>query len=452
MFSIMAKVQGHWDPAFSKLPEIMQELINSGQEVGASLVVNLNGRTVLDIYGGYADAEKTRAWEENTITNVVSTTKIITALAALLLVDRKLLDPEAKVSQYWPEFGANGKQDILVRHILGHTSGVSGWDQRTTINDLCDLEATTAHLATQAPFWVPGTAGGYHVWTYGHLVGELIRRITGKSLKQFVTDELATPLNADFQIGAAEKDWPRVSNVIPPPPPPGPPPFGPDSFQFKSFLARAWTVSDIWTPEFKRAEIGATNGHSNARGVAKIISAVSNGGVVINEETGKQIRLLSPETIELIFKEQSNGIDMITGEYIRRGVGAALVGDGKTHVDAWMAPGKICYWGGLGGSMGIMDVGRGITVAYVMNKMEKMGLGNEAVKKYLKAIYEVVGVEVGPVKDGVVVSSPMTNESVTDAPITKGTFTNGYTWGSFREAIANISSLVSGFKWNHKAR
>ena len=157
-------------------------------------------------------------WGEDTIVNVWSSTKTVTSLAALILADRGLLDLDATVATYWPEFAANGKQDIKVRHLLSHTSGVAGWQEPMTIEDLFDWEKATSLLAAQAPWWEPGTASGYQALNFGHLIGELIRRTTGKSLKDFVRDEIAGPLDADFQIGARPDDAGRIAELIPPPP------------------------------------------------------------------------------------------------------------------------------------------------------------------------------------------------------------------------------------------
>src|SRR5262249_22770625 len=152
------------------------------------------------------------------IVNVWSSTKTVTALAALTLVERGLLDVHAPVARYWPEFAQNGKDRIEVRHVMAHTSGVSGWDPPFTMEDLYDLEASTARLAAQARWWEPGTASGYHGTTFGHLIGELVRRTSGKSLTRFVAEELAGPLDADFQIGARETDGDRIAPIVPPPP------------------------------------------------------------------------------------------------------------------------------------------------------------------------------------------------------------------------------------------
>src|SRR6202035_888018 len=154
----------------------------------------------------------------DTTTNVWSSTKTVTSLAALMLAERGDLDVDAPVAKYWPEFAANGKQDVLVRHLLSHASGVSGLDQPAVVADLYDWEQATSRMAAQAPWWEPGTASGYHALNYGHLVGEVVRRISGKTLRQFVAEEIAGPRGADFQMGAAEGDWGRIADVVPPVP------------------------------------------------------------------------------------------------------------------------------------------------------------------------------------------------------------------------------------------
>jgi CubicO group peptidase (beta-lactamase class C family) len=149
---------------------------------------------------------------------VWSSTKTVTSLAALIVIDRGLIEPAAPISAYWPEFAANGKQDIEIRHILSHTSGASGWNLPFTTEDMYDWEKSTAALAAQAPWWEPGTASGYHAHNQGHLIGDVIRRVTGRTLKEFVRDEIAGPLGADFQIGATPPDYGRIAEIIVPPP------------------------------------------------------------------------------------------------------------------------------------------------------------------------------------------------------------------------------------------
>ena len=318
----------------------------------------------------------------DTITNVWSSTKTVTSLAALMLVDRGELDVDAPVAKYWPEFAANGKQDVLVRHLLSHASGVSGLDQPAVVADLYDWEQATSRMAAQAPWWEPGTASGYHALNFGHLVGEVVRRISGQTLKQFVAEEIAGPLGADFQIGAAESDWGRIANVVPPPPLPFDlAALGLDSPAVKTLTGPPVAAEEANTPGWRRADIGAANGHGNARSVARVMSVVARGG-----EVGG-VRLLSPETTELIFREQLNGIDVVLGIPLRFGIGYGLP---RPDVLPYIPDEKICFWGGWGGSMIIMDVGRRMTISYMMNKMGSGIVGSERSAEYGKAIYDAV--------------------------------------------------------------
>ncbi len=379
-------LHGRYDSRFEDVVAALAEEITSGGELGAAIAVDIDGEMVVDIWGGYADKARTREWSEDTIVNVFSSTKNVTALAALMLVDRGQIDPFEPVATYWPEFAANGKQDIEVRHILSHTSGVSGWEMPFTIEDICDWEKSTAQLAAQAPWWPPGTASGYHAVTSGHLIGEVVRRVTGKTLKQYVRDEIAEPLGADFQIGARPEDDARIAELIPPPPLDVPLDAVPEDHPLRKTFAATPPTSDgalsAMTSAWRRAEIGSANGHGNARSLVRALSPIALGGRV----NGRQ--LLSPETIDLIFQEQANGIDLVLFMPSRWGIGFAL--PCRESVPD-IPEGKICYWGGWGGSMAVMDTDRRTTFAYVMNKMGQVtAAGTDRTQKYTRLIYEAL--------------------------------------------------------------
>jgi len=346
---------------FDPLRELFVAKLESGEDLGASLALNIDGEMVVDLWGGWADEARTKPWTENTITNVYSTTKCMTSLAALVLVDRRELDLDANVAKYWPEFAANGKAAIKVRHLMSHTSGVSGWEQPITLEDLYDCEKSAALLAAQAPWWEPGTAAGYHALSYGHLIGEVIRRITGQRLGEFVAAHIAGPLGADFHIGLPPSEFHRIANLVPPQaaaPAASAEPMqmDPNSVAFKTTTNPVMTVETTWTEGWRRAEFGAGNGHGNARSLARLQSAVACGGEVDG------VRLLSPKTIDRIFEVQFNGIDLVIGIPINWGVGYGLAPEGR-----------VCSWGGYGGSSMIIDVDRRMTFAYVMNKMAPSG-------------------------------------------------------------------------------
>jgi len=363
----MAEIHGTSTSEYARLGDLLSETLDSGKDVGASVSVTVEGETVVDIWGGWADEAQTTPWGRDTITNVWSTTKTMTFLSTLVLAERGLLDYHEKVSTYWPEFAQNGKADIEVRHLMGHTSGVSAWEQPVAVEDIYDWEKSTSMLAAQAPWWTPGEGSGYHALNQGHLLGEVIRRIDGRMLGQFFAEEIAGPLDADFHIGLDPNEFDRVSNVIPPPALAiDMSAMDPDSVLIKTFTGPATDATESWTPEWRQATIGAANGHGNARSVARIQAIVANGGTVDGVE------LLSPETIKMIFEEQANGVDQVLGLPVRFGMGYAL----HSIAVPYLPEGNYAYWGGWGGSSIIVDIDRKITFAYVMNRMDEGLLGD----------------------------------------------------------------------------
>jgi CubicO group peptidase (beta-lactamase class C family) len=376
-------LHGQLDARFEPLRDVLADGLGSGADCGLSLTVDIDGQTVVDVYGGFADEARTRPWERDTIVNVWSTTKTVTSLAVLMLADRGLVDLDAPVARYWPEFAQQGKEGVLVRHLMSHTSGLAGWNTPFTIPDLYDLERSTAALAAQAPWWEPGTASGYHALTFGHLLGEVVRRVTGKSLTRFVDEEIAGPLDADFRIGAREADWGRCAEIIPPPPLP----FDLASLDPDSVLVKVATgpVADATAPNtapWRLAEIGAANGHGNARSVARIMSVLALGG------SAGGVRLLSPETIEHIFRVQAHGLDLFLGVPLRFGIGYGLT---EPVGVPFIPEGRSCFWGGWGGSLIIMDLDRRTTISYMMNKMQPGLVGSDVASGYLTAIYKLLG-------------------------------------------------------------
>ena len=302
---------------FEPVHELFLAKLESGEDFGASLALNIDGEMVVDLWGGWADEARTDPWTENTIACVFSTTKAMTALAALALVDRGELDLDATVARYWPEFAAQGKAEIKVRQLLSHTSGVSGWNQPITIDDVYDWDKSAALLAAQAPWWEPGTASGYHMLNYGHLIGKVIRRITGQRLGEFFAAHIAGPLGADFHIGLPPSEFHRVANlVVPPPAPPADSPhfdsakLNPNSVAFKT-----WTNPTMpplhecsATEGWRRADIGAANGHGNARSAARLQVGKTRGG-----ELRCSVRLLSPQTIDLDLLKVQERTELTSG-------------------------------------------------------------------------------------------------------------------------------------------
>jgi CubicO group peptidase (beta-lactamase class C family) len=352
----MAEIKGEYDERFRGVAEALSRNLDRGLDVGASAAVVLDGQPMVDIWGGYRDAARTEPWEADTIVNVFSTTKTMTALCALILADRGELDVHAPVIRYWPEFAQAGKEGIEVRELLGHTSGLSGWDVALAPEDLADWDRCTALLAAQAPWWKHGTQSGYHAITQGYLIGEVVRRITGQSIGQFFKDRVAEPLGADFHIGVPPDVDPRVAPLIPPPPADrldmGLPEIGVRTLS--NPLVTGLTSSEEW---WRRAEIPAANGHGNARSVAAIQSVIACGG------EARGTRLLSAQGVEALFDEQSRGRDLVLDLPLRFGLGFGLASQTMP-----MGP-RSCGWGGYGGSVVVNDLDARVTIAYVMNRM-----------------------------------------------------------------------------------
>lgn len=353
----------------------------SGADVGAAYCATVEGETVVDLWGGYADAAKTRAWERDTIVNVYSTTKTMTALTALLIADRGDLDFDAPVARYWPEFAANGKADVKVSHLMSHSAGLSGWKEPITNDDLYDWEKMTSLLAAQAPYWAPGTAPGYHALTQGYLVGEVVRRITGRSLGAVFREEIAQPLGADFHIGLPASEDGRVAELIPPPPGTAIGEVSQTELQANMSNNPGIDVSVTRTRGWRGAEIPAAGGTGNARSVAEIHAILANGGVA------KGKRFMSEAGCRKALELQVEGKDLIMGTPARFGMGFGLAG-GMVPLPN---PNTI-YWGGYGGSLVIIDMDARTTFGYVMNKMAGTTTGDMRALGLAMAMWGALGV------------------------------------------------------------
>ncbi|WP_328685947.1 beta-lactamase family protein [Streptomyces sp. NBC_01261] len=348
----MTDVKGLCEPRFAAIEESLAASLGK-DDVGASVAVRLDGEPVVDLWGGYADADRTLDWERDTLTGVNSTTKNMTALCALVLADRGLLDLSAPVAAYWPEFAAAGKERLLVRHVLSHTAGLPDLSGPTAVEDLYDWRSVTAGLAAQAPEWEPGTVAGYHALTFGFLIGEIVRRVTGRSLGDFFAEEVAGPLGADFHIGLSAADDHRVAPLIAPPSETDEfaagAPLGPDGTR-REHTGVTVRVRDANSVAWRRAQIPAVNGFGNARSVALVQSVLANRG------SAGGVRLLSPRGCEPAWQEVFRGEDRVL-----RTPMSWTAGFGKF--------GNTFGWGGWGGSLVVSDPDARMTVAYVMNQM-----------------------------------------------------------------------------------
>jgi CubicO group peptidase (beta-lactamase class C family) len=362
------QVHGHCDPRFTAVREAFEENFRERDELGAAVAVTADGETVVDLWGGWADAARTRAWERDTVVNVWSTTKGPVALCAHILADRGLLDFDRPVADYWPEFAAAGKEGVLVRHLLSHRAGLAGLREEHSLEQLYDWESTTARLAATEPWWEPGTRSGYHALTYGFLVGEVVRRVSGMRPGAFLEQEVTGPLGIDFTIGLPEKESGRAAELVHPR---NPGDAGEQAAIFSQLHPAAISAltnplvgaAQANSPEWRAAEIPAANGHGTARAVASLYGVFAGRG----SYGGR--RILSPEAAERVREGQGSCRDLVLGAGLDHeteiGLGLWLSGPGGSYGPDPRAFGH----DGFGGSCGLADPDAGVSLGYTMNRM-----------------------------------------------------------------------------------
>jgi CubicO group peptidase (beta-lactamase class C family) len=369
----MTTIDGEVAPGFEPVREAFTANFAQHGDIGAAVCVYRYGRLVVDLWGGVADPETGRPWTRDTLQLVYSATKGATATAAHMLAERGALDLDAPVAKYWPEFAANGKADIPVRWLLSHQAGLIALDQPVPLNQALAWHPIAAALADQRPLWTPGTAHGYHGRTWGWLVGEVIRRVSGRSPGRFFADEIAAPLGLDFFIGLPAGERDRVSRMVYRRPDVDfttvPAESLPEELREQvaawrdpnSFSNRAYAVTDpaeidFDSPEVQAAELPASNGIGTARALARMYAAL------IGEVDGG--RLLAPETLASATKEQASGKDQVMLIPSRFSSGYML----PTRTNPMTGPNAFGHTG-RGGSLGFADPEHGIAFGYVMNNI-----------------------------------------------------------------------------------
>lgn len=361
------RIEGHCDKRFAAVRTAFEKNFTERGELGAAVTVLVGGDKVVDLWGGWADGDRTVPWRRDTVVNVWSTTKGPTALCAHILADRGLLDLDAPVADYWPEFAAAGKKGVLVRHLLSHRAGLAGLREPHSLEQLYDWELTCARLAATEPWWEPGTRSGYHAITYGHLVGEVVRRVGGQLPGAFLRHEVTGPMGIDFTIGLPEHDLGRVAELVHPAVAGG-------SARAAAFAQmEPAAIAALVNPSagaeaansagWRAAEIPAANGHGTARAVAALYGILAGRGGLGGH------RVLSQEAAERVREGQGGCRDLV--------LGAGYAHDTEACLGLWLS-GRNGSYGpnprafghdGFGGSCGLADPEAGMALGYVMNRM-----------------------------------------------------------------------------------
>jgi CubicO group peptidase (beta-lactamase class C family) len=372
--SDVPEICGWCAPRFDGVRDALAENFRAHGEVGAAVAITVDGVPVVDLWAGWVDAAGTRPWQKDTLVNVFSVGKGIAALALLMLVDRGEIDVDAAVARYWPEFAAAGKREITVRTLLGHRAGLPAIRSMLPPLAMYDWARMTAALAAEEPWWTPGEKHGYHVNTFGFLVGEIVRRVANQDLGTFVRHTITAPLGADFHFGVGPDEDARIADYL----------LGDDDTHLATYLVgaegstgsndeaeRRFLLGRVYanpsgvsgfgtvnTRRWRAALIPSTNGHATARAVARIYSALACDGAVDG------VRLLRPETIALAITETSAGLDVVLRRPSRFGLGFQL-----TRAESPFGTNARSFGHfGAGGAVGFADPDARLAFAYTMNQ------------------------------------------------------------------------------------
>lgn len=371
------EIQGYCDERFASVREAFELNFTDKGDIGASFAATLEGEYVVDLWGGHSDEARTKPWQENTIINVYSSTKTMTFLVALMLEDRGQLDLDAPVAKYWPEFAQAGKEGVCVKHLLSHSAGLPGFSRNMTDAELYDWDFACADLASQAPWWEVGAQSGYHAITQGYLIGEVVRRITGRSFGTYFKEQVAEQVGADFHIGVDPKHFDRIADLVAAKNVAPIMAMDPDSIPGRVFGGLNISPESTGTAEWRQAEIPAANGHGNARSIVRAQTAMANNGRAFGQT------LFSPNVVKRALQTQVEGVDLVLGLSVQFAMGYA-----KPTPDIPMSPNaNSLWWGGAGGSTVCVDTDAHLCMSYVMNQMDNHIVGDPRGVGLHQAVY-----------------------------------------------------------------
>jgi CubicO group peptidase (beta-lactamase class C family) len=355
-------IAGYCDEKFTAVRKEFAENFSQRRERGGAVAIWHDGLIVADLWGGWSDLARKKCWEKDTIVNFFSVSKALCAIAVMRLAEQEKLNLDARVADYWPEFAAGGKETLTVRQLMSHQAGLPAIREPLPDGAAMEWSVVTHALASQPPWWQPGTAHGYHVNTFGFLAGELVRRVSGRSIGTLLREDVARPLGADVHIGLPASEHHRVSEFLWPGNPVKPPIASEDALmRWNTYWNPPGFSGSHWinTARWREAEVPSTNGHGNARGIARVYAALAGGGSI------EGVRLLSGAAIEEATTEQVNGPDIINQRNSRFGIGFQL-----TQPERPLGPNRGAFGHfGAGGSLGFCDPEARIAFAYVTNDM-----------------------------------------------------------------------------------
>lgn len=402
-------ISGNVKPGFEAVQAAFEDNFKQRGEAGASVAVVRDGELLVDLWGGWADRDRNRLWQADTIVNVWSSTKGLVSLSAHMLIDRGLLELDAPVARWWPEFAQARKGDITVAQLLSHRAGLAAWQERVDKGAMFDWDRLCGVLAASEPLWIPDSASGYHALTFGHLVGELVRRVDGRRLEKFVREEIIEPLGIDFYIGVPTEKLSKIADLeiiptealsqtssqpntessIEPSAASQPATEPPAALPVSELQIQALTNPLIGPSlanslDWRRGVFPSANGHGSARALACVYGVIANSGSIPKNPRPQNLsaknpppadsypppadsQLFSPQAVERMRQVQPAGTDLVLsplGDKMTWGMGFMV------NAQHWYGKNpRALHHGGYGGSLGFADPEAGFGFAYVMNAM-----------------------------------------------------------------------------------
>lgn len=367
-------ISGYVAAGFEPVREAFEANFAEHEEQGAGFALRIGGETVVNLWGGWADRAKERVWAEDTIVPIYSASKGISALVLAMAVEDLPAGYETPVADVWPEFAAEGKGEVTIGQMVSHQAGLPGFEKEIDPALWLDPPACAAALAALPPMWPPGSAHGYHPLTWGYLLGEVVKRITGRSVGTILKDDICGPEGIDFQIGLPEADEPRVGDMLRPR---ALAPLGDITPARRAAFVSKWSSPDRGGRTWREIEIPSANGHGTALGVASLYEAYARGGVV-----GKDRSLMRRETLEALTRPRVDGTDLVLPMPTKFGAGIMINGHGNFGPNP-----ETLGHSGWGGSMAIGDPARELAAAYIMNRQSSSLVGDPRAVRLVEAAY-----------------------------------------------------------------
>ncbi|MGE0044394.1 MAG: serine hydrolase domain-containing protein [Hyphomonadaceae bacterium] len=365
------KAEGYTAPGFEPVRDLFEKQL-AEEEIGAAFAAERDGETLVDLWGGWKDRARSIPWARDTIVPVYSTTKSIAAIVVASLIDRNGFDFDAPLEAIWPEFAEHGK-NVTIAEALSHQAGVCGFAEPIDPALWLDPPALCVELAKLAPLWPPGTASGYHAMTWGYIAGEIVRRVTGKTLGTLLRENICAPNAIDFSIGTPDREHGRAAELSPPKQMPD---FGELTPIKRAAFLTPWAAPARDSPEWRRVEIPSANGHGAARAVAALYGAYANRGAI----AGQQI--LSDRAFAALTAKRIEGQDLVLPFNLdwRTGV--------MGNSNAFWGPNRNTFGhAGWGGSCGFGDPDARVSGAYIMNQQAHHLLGDPRSIRLIEALY-----------------------------------------------------------------